>query len=433
MNNLVGEVLGRIDESREEIADLALLLGNTFGPVGHELATAQVVHEWATANGLPSQVQEIIEDRANAVQRIPGSGDGHSILFNAHLDTEASGPDFDTLMGTADPNKVGAWREGDRLFGHVVQNDRGCMAIMLIAGRALLDSKAPLLGDVILTSVAGETGQSPVDEFRGIRYEGKGLGSSYLVDHGVRADFALVAETSGFAPCWHACGAAYFKVTLRGKNMYTPRLQRGSQLAEHPNAIVKAAAVINAIEEWAIASEEARSGPTPCGEVRPKSQVGAVRGGIPWRPNRSAPYCALYVDVRTLPGEDLSELSRDLKAAIDGVAVGAELELIMAKPGSIAVGVEPLAQAVDDAHRVVRKAPASSEAETAVVSMWRDTNVFNAAGIPSLTFGPGRGKADVQGTGHFELNDLVDGAKMYALTALRIAGGLSAQDLEGGP
>jgi acetylornithine deacetylase/succinyl-diaminopimelate desuccinylase-like protein len=429
---VVSEVLGRIDEAREEIAELALQLGNTFGPVGHELATAQAVHDWAMTNGLPSQLQVLIENRANAIQRIPGSGDGSSLLFNAHLDTEASGPDFDNLMGVPDPNKLGAWRDGDRLFGHVVQNDRGCMAIMLIAGRALLQSQAPLRGDVILTSVAGETGQSPVDEYQGLRYEGKGFGSSYLVDHGIRAGYALVAETSGFAPCWHACGAAYFKVTIRGRNMYTPRLQRGDRPEDHPNAIVKAAAVIEAIEEWAIAFEEKRSGPTPCGEVRPKSQVGAVRGGIPWRPNRSAPYCALYVDVRMLPGEDVADVARSLQDAIDEVGVGAELELIMSKPGSIATGIEALLEAVKDAHLAVRGEPAPSEAETAVVSMWRDTNVFNAAGIPSLTFGPSRGKADVQGTGHFELGDLLDAAKMYALTALRIAGGLSAEELQRG-
>ena len=54
--------------------------------------------------------------------------------------------------------------------------------------------------------------------------------------------------------------------------------------------------------------------------------------------------------------------------------------------------------------------------------MWRDTNVFNLAGIPSLTFGPSRGRADVQGEGFFELDDLVDAAKMYALVALEVAG-----------
>jgi formylaminopyrimidine deformylase len=76
---------------------------------------------------------------------------------------------------------------------------------------------------------------------------------------------------------------------------------------------------------------------------------------------------------------------------------------------------------VRDAHWAVRGTDAPDSVEPAVVSMWRDTNVFNRAGIPSLTFGPSRGRADVQGEGFFALDDLVDAAKMYALTALRLA------------
>jgi acetylornithine deacetylase/succinyl-diaminopimelate desuccinylase-like protein len=292
----------------------------------------------------------------------------------------------------------------------------------MIAGRALRDAGAPRRGDVVLTSVAGETGGAPVDEYTGVAYEGQGFGSSYLVRHGVRGDCALVAETTDFGLCWFNCGAAYYKVTLRGRNMYTPRLRRPEALAEHPNAIVKAAHVVEAIERWAVAFEAARSGATPCGEVRPKAQVGAIRGGIPWRPNRSSPYCALYVDVRTLPGEDVEEVTAALRAAVDEAGVGAELELIMFKPGAEGTGVEPLADAVRSAHRQVRGSDPPPQVETAVVSMWRDTNVFNLAGIPSLTFGPSRGRADVQGPGFFALDDLVDAAKMYALVALEVAG-----------
>jgi len=222
--------------------------------------------------------------------------------------------------------------------------------------------------------------------------------------------------------CWHNCGAIYYKVTLRGENMYTPRLRRGDGLARHPNAIVKAATVVQAIEEWAIRYEETHAADTPCGPLRLKAQVGAIRGGIPWRPNRSSPYCALYVDVRTLPGEDVGEVTAALRAAVDDAGVGAALELMMFKPGAEGTGVEPLADAVRNAHRQVRGSDPPPQVETAVVSMWRDTNVFNLAGIPSLTFGPSRGRADVQGTGYFALDDLVDAAKMYALVALEVAG-----------
>jgi acetylornithine deacetylase/succinyl-diaminopimelate desuccinylase-like protein len=422
----IDAVLGAIESAREELAELALTLGNTYGPVGAERATAEVVDGWWRAQGIRSRLVEMVEQRANVVAEIGGNSEspaGQTLIFNAHLDTEASGPDYERLMDVPDPNLTGAWREGDRLFGHTILNDRGCMAVFMIAGRALAEHGGPLGGRILFTSVAGETGQAPVDEYEGLRYEGKGFGSSFLVQHGVVGDYALVAETTDFASCWYNCGAAYYKVTLRGVNMYTPRLVRPHALGDHPNAIVKAAAAVQAVEHWAIEREEALSRRTPCGEVRPKAQVGAIRGGIPWRPNRSSPYCALYVDVRLLPDEDVGPVTESLRTAIAGAGVNAEVDLIMSKTGAVAEGIEPLADAVAAAYRAVRGEDQPAEAEAAVVSMWRDTNVFNKAGIPALTFGPPRGRADVQGRGHFALDDLVDAAKMYALTALQIAGG----------
>jgi acetylornithine deacetylase/succinyl-diaminopimelate desuccinylase-like protein len=416
------DVLARIDAAREDLAELALRLGNTYAPWGSERLLADEVLAWYRENDVPAELMPITDARANVIARLRGSGGGRSIVFNAHLDTEASGPEYDRLMAVPDPNRVGGRREGDRLFGHTILNDRGPMSLFMIAGRALLEAGVPLRGDVVLTSVAGETGAAPVDEYEGVAYEGKGFGSSYLVRHGVRGDCALVAETTDFGLCWFNCGAAYYKITLSGRNMYTPRLRRPAALADHPNAIVKAARVVEAVEAWAQEFEARRSGPTPCGDVRPKAQVGAIRGGLPWRPNRSSPYCALYVDVRTLPGEDVGEVTASLAAAVAGTGTGGRVELIMAKPGAVGEGVEPLADAVRDAHVAVRGTEPPPQVETAVVSMWRDTNVFNAAGIPSLTFGPSRGRADVQGEGFFALEDLVDAAKMYALTALRIAG-----------
>lgn len=421
------EVLDRVDDAREDIAELCLVLGNTYGPFGYEAATATEVLRWYDRNGIPAKLVPISDERANVVGRLAGSGGGRSLLFNAHLDTEASGPDYDNLMACPDPNRIGARREGDRLYGQTVLNDRGCMALFMIAARAIRDAGAELRGDLLLTSVAGETGASPVDEFQGLRYDGKGLGSRFLVDHGVRADYALVAETTDFGLCWSNLGACYFKVTLRGQNVYTPRLTRPEGgLAGHPNAIVKAAPVVEAIEEWAIAREQELATQGPCGPVRPKAQVGAIRGGIPWRPNRSSTYCALYVDVRTLPGESPEDVMASLSRAVADVGVGATLELVMAKPGRTGTGYEPLADAIRSAHRQVRGQDPPAQVPVSVASMWRDTNVFNAAGIPAVTFGPSRGPAVAQGSGYFFLDDLVDAAKMYALIGLQIAGNQSA-------
>ena len=422
----ITKILDRIDGSKEDLAELMLKLGNTYGPFGHEAATAAEVHDWYGQNGIVADYVESIEGRACTVGRVKGNGTGKSLIYNAHLDTEASGKDFETLMDAPDPNRVGASRQGDRIFGHTVQNDRGCMAMQMIAGRAIAESGVQLKGDLLLKSAAGETGAAPVDEYRGLQYEGKGFGTSYLVEHGYRADYAVIAETTDFAASWIQCGAAYYKITLRGRNMYTPRLISGETLATQPNAIVRAASVVELVEAWAVDFEAARTRQTECGMMRPKAQVGAIRGGIPWRPNRSSTYAALYVDVRTLPDESVASVTESISAAVRSTGLEVEVDLIMSKAGFEATreSIAPLLSEIKSAHQQVRGVDMPEFAEDAVVGMWRDTNVYNRVGIPSLTFGPSRGKAAVQGTGFIELDDFIDGAKIYALTALSICGDL---------
>ena len=417
-HDLQAEVFKRIKADRELLAETCLELGNTYAPCGHEQPVADAVSAWYERHGIAARQQQILPDRSNVVAVLAGSRPGaSSLIFNAHLDTEISGPDHANLMESSDPNLVGAWREGDRIFGHTVLNDRGCMSVFMVMAKALHDAGAGLGGDVILTSVVGETGMAPVDEYQGLNYEGKGFGTRHLVDHGVRADYALVAETTAWSMSWIECGAVYLKVTLRGRNMYTPRLIRQPDLRDHPNAIVKGAVVATALEAWAIDYEERNSYMSELGEVRPKAQVGAIRGGVPYRPNRSSPVCKLYMDVRTLPGADQDAVVAEVRAVARSVDPGAEVECYTAKAGRVGTGVEPLSSAVERAYGEIvgGRTPPPQVAHT---SMWRDTNIFNAVGIPSLTFGPPRGSAAVQGTGNFELDDLVAAAKVYAAVAM---------------
>jgi acetylornithine deacetylase/succinyl-diaminopimelate desuccinylase-like protein len=429
MSDVITDVLSRIDGMKEELSTLTLRLANTYGPFGHEAATAREVHDWFAERRMPARLVPLTEDRASCVARLPGDGSGPSLVFNAHLDTEASGPEYDQLMAIPDPNKVGARIEDGVVYGHVAQNDRACMAAQMIAAAAVHEAGVPLHGDVVIKAVLGETGAAPVDEYEGMAYAGKGTGTEHLVQHGYRSDFAIIAETTDFAPCWVQTGAIYAKVTVRGRNMYTPRLLRGDSLPEHPNAIVKMAAVIDAVEAWAVRVQQERTHETDCGTMEPKAQVGAIRGGLPWRPNRSAPYAAIYVDIRTVPGEDTRALLDSLRQAIAETEVEADVEVIMEKGGFAAqpTALTPVLDALAAAHRVVRGTPMPTRAETAVVSMWRDTNIYNRMGIPALTFGPGRGKASVQGTGGLAMSELLDAAKIYALTMLQVCGGTALE------
>src|SRR5262245_22236607 len=108
----------------EELAALALQLANTFSPAGHEQALAEVVHARFEQNRIPVRLQPILPDRANVIAVFQGTGDGASLIFNSHLDTEVSGPEYDWGMAQPDINRAGAHREGNKLFGHTVLNDR---------------------------------------------------------------------------------------------------------------------------------------------------------------------------------------------------------------------------------------------------------------------------------------------------------------------
>src|SRR5436309_5691270 len=165
----------------EELAALALRLANTFSPAGHEQPLAEVVLGWFVQNGIPVRLQPILPDRANVVAALQGTGGGASLLFNSHLDTEVSGPEYDWGMAQPDINRTGAHREGNNLLGHTVLNDRGLMATTMITLKALRDSGIRLRGDVICTAVAGATGGAPVDAYQRAKCEGKGAGSRLLV------------------------------------------------------------------------------------------------------------------------------------------------------------------------------------------------------------------------------------------------------------
>lgn len=58
--------------------------------------------------------------------------------------------------------------------------------------------------------------------------------------------------------------------------------------------------------------------------------------------------------------------------------------------------------------------------DTPETSMWRDINIFNEVGIPAATFGMQRKRASDAPERFVEIQDIVDGAKMYALVALDV-------------
>jgi acetylornithine deacetylase/succinyl-diaminopimelate desuccinylase-like protein len=151
----------------------------------------------------------------------------------------------------------------------------------------------------------------------------------------------------------------------------------------------------------------------------PKVSVNAVRSGVPYKITKTPSVCHLYLDIRIAPDQTLLSVERELQALVAGTGIPATVEPFVFRRGYEAQGVEPLVAKVEAAHRrIFGEAP--GRPIDAVTSMWRDSNVFNEAGIPTVVYGPG---ASVGG-GNFamEIAALVQAAKAYAAIAIEVCG-----------
>ena len=411
-------ILQEID--RSEVADLAVALGNIASPSGDEIEMADYLETWLKDAGLAPFRQHAAPGRDNVIAVLNGSGGGgeggggRSLLFNSHMDTQVPDPFDPGLPAEGQGLEKRAWLEDGKVFGIGVVNDKGPMAAFLVAATALRKSGIKLRGDVILTMVVGEIGTAPVDEFQGPRYLGNGFGSKHLVDQGVRADFSLVAEATHFGVTWAEAGVLYVKLTVRGERRYAPFVDNAPPPRDSAHSVLKAADLIRGIQEWAVEYEEKNSIDLACGRMVPKVNIGAVRAGRPYDPSCSPPACHLYVDIRLTPDGDPAQIVEELETVSRKRGTPAEAHVFLHEPGSVATNIEPLRDALESAHgRILgKKLEGVAPPET---SMWRDLNVFNRAGIPSLTYGPGAPTGG--GMKYLSVEDLERAARVYALTA----------------
>lgn len=418
--SILDEIFERING--EEISELALDLAGIRGPVGHEEEVGEKVFQWLKRHNIPARKQLVAGTRVNVIGCLKGAGGGRSLAFNSHMDT------LFRFRGEAQTGKENidgyrAWRDGERLYGLATLNDRGPLAAFLIAAKAIQEASVTLKGDLVLTSVVGEIGSAPVEEYEGPEYLGKGVGTRMAVTHGPHVDYALVAETTDFGLSWVECGVAYVKITVRGEAIYTPRLRvkPGTGLAGHPNAVIRMARVVETLAGWAEEYPEKHAVDTPCGIVRPKINVGAIRGGAPCRPSETADSCSIYVDIWRAPGVTLGESVRELWQVLDTTGIPLSMEVYLNRNGFIGQGVGPLVDAVSSSYKDMSGAGVPAVSED-ITSMWRDTNIYNEMGIPAITFGPTRHSDVNKKQKYLTISDLVLAAKIYSRVALDICG-----------
>jgi acetylornithine deacetylase len=304
-----------------------------------EAAIARFVAGWATRNGLAA---EIIGD--SVIVRSNG-GLGRKLLLCGHLDTVGLG-------GMADP--LVARIEGDRLYGRGAYDMKAGLAAALIACR----DSAGLAGEVIVAAVSDEEHSS-----RGIQET-----LPYL-----QADAAIVCEPTELTIAVAHKGFAWTEIEVHGKAAHGSRPHLGV------DAILKTGPILVALDRLDKSLRARTHELLGSGSLH----ASLISGG---REETTIPdRCVLIVERRTLPGETLADVERDIAALLAACA----LEDPELKTTSRTTQARDGMQTPPDAEIVQILAAEAGNPQIAGASYWADSAFISGAGIPTVLYGPG--------------------------------------------
>jgi acetylornithine deacetylase len=395
----------------DEIVTACCDVINIPSPTGMELEMARHMRGMFESLGLAVTWQEVEDGRANVIGRWEGVGDGPNLMFNGHMDTSDTGDEvFLTGIGYK-PHAV--VREGT-IYGLGIYNMKGALVCYVHAVKALQRAGVKLKGDVILGAVAGEIEKAQWGEFVGKQYRGYGVGSHYLVNHGVLPDMCILGEPTDMKLVLEHYGSLWVRLSTHGNYVHTA-FAAGH---ENENAIRRMHQVLTEVTRWANDwNAEACSG-----DRRGTVNIGCINAGHPWRASRTPERCDLFLDVRVPPQIEMTEARRRAKALYDAMKVrhpdfGLEFETYVSVPGAQISAEHEMVQSIIASHSDVAGTPPQRD----TVLWCSDASVLSRYGVPTVNYGPSSGPRDQEGE-KVSIKTLMDITKVYALTAARICG-----------
>lgn len=403
--------------SADLVRDALIDMVDISSPTGRESGMANYLRDRMAHAGLDAELQFVESNRPNAVGHLRGRGIGTNLLFTGHMDTSYSGEE-EHLKGPGFRPK--ATLQDGWVWGLGANNMKSGIAAALIAIEAIVKAGIKLDGDISFGAVVGEIEKAPVEEFQGVEYSGYGVGSKYMVTHGITADYALLVEPTGLRISTANMGAIWLRIGVGGTVAH-------SALAHRPgivNAITVMHELQNDIMQWATVYQKRHHFMGEHANVT----IACIRGGAPWRLSRNPYEGSLYLDIRTVPGQTVDMVKRELRSVLASFAerVGMtepSLYVYVSDPPTVIDEGLPIVEALGAAQKdVTGERPASI-----IRRPGADAVHFTAYGVPCVVFGPGgRTHPDARGGAmhalgeHVLIDDVVTAAKIYLATALDV-------------
>lgn len=313
---------------------------------------AQFVASWLRDQGLEVSIVEPVKGRPSVVGVLRGTGGGSSLMLNAHMDTVgASGMEraFEPVV------------RDRRVHGRGAYDMKGSLAAIMLTAREA--RRLRLKGDLIITAVADE--------------EVASLGTSAVLEQ-FRADAAIVTEPTELRLCLAHKGFVWLEVKTEGVAAHWSRADLGV------DAIARMGRILTGVVNL---DRRLRAGAGHRLLGRGSIHASLIEGGQEW--STYPAQCELKVERRTIPGEDAARSLNELEALIaiareEDPGVEASARVVLERAPSEVSPDSPLAIAVA---RAAREA-LGQDPEVAGAAYWMDMALTNAAGIPTMAFGP---------------------------------------------
>lgn len=364
--------------------------------------------------GMKTELIEEEKERANLVGVLKGTGGGKSLIFNGHVDVVPPQPDAYWTETTPWSGEV----SDGKVWGRGACDMKGGDAAAFIALKALLQAGYKPKGDVLLEYVVGEENMNTE----------AGVGA--VIKRGYTADAAIVVEPSGppgrLQLCPASPGVFYMTCTIKGKPVHASvrdeLIRAGGAGAKVGVSSIDKAMVIyeglNKLEqEWG----QTKSHPVFTRPGHFCIYPGEISGG----PNGAfviSEESRLAYSIWTAPQDDPEDVKKEIEEHIARVAQTdpwlrenpPKVEWLLFWPPFDVPVDAPICKSISAAYQMALGKPIDVYGFAAV----DDGAFLNLAGIPAVTIGPGNLYVGHAPNEFVYIDELVDAAKIYALSIL---------------
>jgi len=377
-----------------------------------EQPVAEYVFRWAQKEGFGAVMEEVAPGRPNVIISWPAGPGARTLMFEGHMDVVTPG---DPGGWTYDP--FGAQIVDARMYGRGANDTKGNLAAMLIAMKALKNAGVALKGAVI--------GGVLCDE------EGLMAGVQHFIAQG-HADAvtgAVICEPQDGLVCISQKGAVRAAFTITG------RMSHGAMPLAGLNGAPAVARIIEGLHELELEAVKSCGHDAYLGRPSFTPTVIQAPAVGPPQLNVMPRRTTVMVDVRTIFAQHHREIRNTLVALARKVAsqtrehfrlydkhLGIEreydlrvaVEFISDRPCTRTDTQDPLVKAADAATKTVTNQKA---VHAGVPGATDGTFLWTLKDIPIVTMGAGDREVPHQVDEWVDLGQLVEIAKIYAVTA----------------